>query len=311
MLRSIGWRRRNGRRGGARMAAVLCAGTLVLGGAVSADELDRIRQAGKIVVAHRESSFPFSYLDDAKRPVGYAMDLCSRLVAAIRARLSQPDLPVEYLLVTSSSRVPAIAEGKASLECGSTTNTAERRRQVDYTVPHFVSSARFLVKTQAGIARIEDLAGKRVISTKGTTSLAVFKTRDKELHLNATVLEADDHAAAFAAVVEGKADAFVMDDVLLFGQRALAAKPDDYVVVGKPLTIEPYAIMLPRNEPAFKALVGEEMRRLIRTGELQRLYTQWFERPVPPKGVNMQMPMPFLLRDSLKFPSERVGDLDG
>ena len=280
-------------------------------GAVQAQvpELDRIRQAGKIVVAHRESSFPFSYLDDRQRPVGYAMDICMHIVNAVRAQLKLPDLPVEYLLVTSASRVPDIAAHKASLECGSTTNNASRREQVDYTIPHFVSSARFLVKKGAGIARIEDLAGKRVISTKGTTSLTEFRRRNKELTLNATVLEADDHADAFAAVVAGKADAFVMDDVLLFGQRALAAKPDDYVVVGKPLTIEPYAIMLPKNEPAFKALAGEEIRRLIRSGEMQRLYTQWFESPVPPKGVNMQMPMSFLLRDSFKFPSERVGDL--
>ncbi|TXK27395.1 amino acid ABC transporter substrate-binding protein [Ottowia sp. GY511] len=279
-------------------------------GAAQAQELDRIRAAGKIVVAHRESSFPFSYLDDNNRPVGYAMDICMHLVNAVRAQLKQPELPVEYLLVSSASRVPDIAARKASLECGSTTNTASRREQVDYTIPHFISSARFLVRKGAGIARIEDLAGKRVISTKGTTSLTEFRRRDKELSLNAKVLEADDHAAAFNAVVQGKADAFVMDDVLLFGQRALAAKPDDYEVVGKPLTIEPYAIMLAKNEPAFKALVGDEIRRLIRTGEMQRLYAKWFEAPVPPTGVNMQMPMSFLLRDSFKFPSERVGDLE-
>ena len=237
------------------------------------------------------------------------MDICARLVNAIRAQLKMPDLRVEYLLVTPASRVPDIVAHKASRECGSTTNTAERRQSVDYTVPHFISSTRFLVKKASGIERIEDLAGKRVISTKGTTSLTVFQRRNKELNLNATVLEAEDHTGAFAAVAQGKADAFVMDDVLLFGQRALADKPDEYVVVGKPLTIEPYAIMLAKGDPAFRTLLGEEMRRLIRTGEIQGLYTRWFERPVPPAGVNMQMPMSFLLRDSFKYPSERVGDL--
>ena len=290
------------------MAGAFCASLL---GAATAhsQELERIRQAGKIVIAHRESAFPFSYLNDSKRPVGYSMDICARLVNAIRAQLKMPDLRVEYLLVTPASRVPEIVAHKASLECGSTTNTAERRQSVDYTVPHFISSTRFLVKKASGIERIEDLAGKRVISTKGTTSLTVFQRRNKELNLNATVLEAEDHTGAFAAVAQGKADAFVMDDVLLFGQRALADKPDEYVVVGKPLTIEPYAIMLAKGDPAFRTLLGEEMRRLIRTGEIQGLYTRWFERPVPPAGVNMQMPMSFLLRDSFKYPSERVGDL--
>lgn len=288
------------------LLAVLCAG---MAAASAAAELDRIRQAGKIVVAHRESSIPFSYLDANQRPVGYSMDICARVVNAIRAQLKMPDLPVEYLMVTASTRVPAIASHKASLECGSTTNTAERRKQVDYTIPHFISLSRFLVKKASGIQRIEDLAGKRVVSTKGTTSLTVFRRLDKELGLRATVQEADDHAAAFAAVAKGEADAFVMDDVLLYGLRAVAAKPDDFVVVGKPLTIEPYAIMLPKDEPAFKALVGDEIRRLIRTGEIYQLYTKWFERPVPPKGVVMQMPMSFLLRDSFKFPSEKVGDL--
>lgn len=297
------------RAGGQRAMVCVCLSAAAMG-AAQAEELERIRQAGKIVVAHRESSFPFSYIDADKRPVGYAMDICAHLVDAVRTHLKLPQLPVQYLLVSSASRVSDIAGNKASLECGSTTNTAERRKQVDYTVPHFISSTRFLVKAGSRIQRIEDLAGKRVISTKGTTSLTEFRRRDKELGLKATVLEADDHAAAFVAVAEGRADAFVMDDVLLYGQRALAPKPEDFVVVGKPLTIEPYAIMLPKNEPAFRALIGEEMRRLIRTGRMQQLYTQWFERPVPPNGVNMRMPISFLLRDSFKFPSERVGDLE-
>ena len=285
---------------------MLCAGTAA---ASAAAELDRIRQAGKIVVAHRESSIPFSYLDANQRPVGYSMDICARVVNAIRAQLKMPDLPVEYLMVTASTRVPAIASHKASLECGSTTNTAERRKQVDYTIPHFISSSRFLVKKASGIQRIEDLAGKRVVSTKGTTSLTVFRRLDKELGLRATVQEADDHAAAFAAVAKGEADAFVMDDVLLYGQRAIAAKPDDFVVVGKPMTIEPYAIMLPRDA-ALKKVVDDEMRRIIQSGEINTLYAKWFQAPIAPRGINLGLPMPYMLRDAFKYPSDRVGDLD-
>jgi len=273
------------------------------------DELTRIRDAREIVLAHRDASIPFSYLDDRRQPIGYSMDLCMKLVDAVRRELKLPTLAVRHLAVTSATRIPAIAEGRASLECGSTTNNAERRRRVDYTIAHFISAARFAVRTRSGIQSLEDLTGKTVVSTRGTTNIKTLQAVSEERLLKMKIIEADDHAAAFAMVAAGKADAFAMDDVLLYGLRANAAQPQDYAVIGKPMTIEPYAVMLPKGQPAFKKVIDDEMRRLIFTGELQQLYQKWFMSPIPPRGINLELPMSFMLKESFKFPSDKVGDL--
>lgn len=295
-----------------KATALWCA-TLALGLAASAahatDELTRIRDAREIVLAHRDASIPFSYLDDRKQPIGYSMDLCMKLVDAVRRELKLPTLAVRHLAVTSATRIPAIAEGRASLECGSTTNNAERRRRVDYTIAHFISAARFAVRTRSGIQSLEDLTGKTVVSTRGTTNIKTLQAVSEERLLKMKIIEADDHAAAFALVAAGKADAFAMDDVLLYGLRANAAQPQDYAVIGKPMTIEPYAVMLPKGQPAFKKVIDDEMRRLIFTGELQQLYQKWFMSPIPPRGINLELPMSFMLKESFKFPSDKVGDL--
>lgn len=299
-----------------KATALWCA-TLALGLAATAahaterttDELARIRDAREIVLAHRDASIPFSYLDDRRQPIGYSMDVCMKLVDAVRRELKLPALAVRHLAVTSASRIPAIAEGRASLECGSTTNNAERRRRVDYTIAHFISAARFAVRTRSGIQTLEDLTGKAVVSTRGTTNIKTLQAVSEERLLKMKIMEADDHAAAFALVATGKADAFAMDDVLLYGLRANAAQPQDYSVIGKPMTIEPYAVMLPKGQPAFKKVIDDEMRRLIFTGELQQLYQKWFMSPIPPRGINLELPMSFMLKESFKFPSDKVGDL--
>jgi glutamate/aspartate transport system substrate-binding protein len=297
-----------------KFALILCS--LVLPGictgiqAASAhNEIEKIRSSGTIVVAHRDASIPFSYLDDKKQPVGYSIDLCMKLVEAVRRELKMPALTVSYLGVTSATRIPAIAEGKASLECGSTTNNAERRQKVDYTIAHFISAARFIVRSNAGIEKLEDLSEKTVVSTRGTTNIKTLERINDERLLKMKIVQADDHAAAFAMVAAGKADAFAMDDVLLYGLRATAIRPQEFAVIGKPMTIEPYAVMLPKHQPAFKKVIDTEMRRLIFTGEIQQLYQKWFMAPIPPGGSNLELPMSFMLRESFKFPSDKVGDL--
>ncbi|MGE3346811.1 MAG: amino acid ABC transporter substrate-binding protein [Ramlibacter sp.] len=291
-------------------ALVLALCPALLPAAAHADaETDKLRSTREIVVAHRDASIPFSYLDARKQPIGYSMDVCARLVTALRRELKLPDLAVKYLPVTSATRIPAIAGGKASLECGSTTNNADRRRQVDYTIAHFISAARLVVRTGSGIQSLEDLTGKTVVSTRGTTNIKTMQRISDERLLKLTIVEAGDHAEAFAMVGSGKADAFAMDDVLLFGLRANAAKPQDFSVIGKPMTIEPYAVMLPKGQPEFKKIIDDEMRRLIFTGELQQLYQTWFMNPIPPRGINLELPMSFMLRESFKFPSDKVGDL--
>lgn len=289
--------------------ALVAAAALIAAAAapqVSAAELEKIKAAGRINVAYRESSLPFSYLDANKQPIGYAVDLCRKLAEAVRVQLQLPSLPIDFVPVTSASRIPTIAEGKASLECGSTTNNAERQKLVDFTIPHFVASARLLVKTDSNIKTIDDLAGKSVASTQGTTSLQEITRINSERLLKLQIIPTKDHAEGFAQVVSGKASAFAMDDVLLYGQRAQSEKPALYTVIGKPMTVEPYAIMLPKGDAAFKKVINQEMLRMIRTGELQALYTQWFLRPIAPNGINLELPMPYLLREALRYPSDKI-----
>jgi ABC-type amino acid transport substrate-binding protein len=276
---------------------------------VHAGQLDTIRDTRSISIAHRDASIPFSYLDAGQKPIGYAIDLCLKIVSAIEKELKITGLKINYLPVTSASRIATIAQGQAAMECGSTTNTAERRKQVDYTIAHFISSAKFLVRVDSGINKLEDLQGKKVASTKGTTNIKTLERINAERSLKLKIIEAQDHGEAFGMVASKQADAFAMDDVLLFGLRANSAKPTDFKVIGKPMTIEPYAIMLPKGDAAFKKLVDTEMRRIIVSGEINAIYRKWFEAPIAPKGINLALPMPYMLRDSFKYPSDKVADL--
>lgn len=292
-----------------RRASGLALALLASAGAV-AGQLDRIRESRQIVIAHRDTSVPFSYVvGEDQRPVGYALELCLKVAEAVRKELKLPALDVRYLAVTSASRIPAVAEGRAAMECGSTTNTAARRQQVDFTIAHFIAASRFLVKAEAPVNGIADLAGRTVVSTSGTTNVDTLRRLDREQGLKMKIVEARDHAEAFAMVEKGSADAFAMDDVLLYGLRANAAQPAAFKIVGKPMTIEPYAIMLPKGDAEFKRVVDQEMRRLIQSGEIYELYSRWFQRPIPPKGITLELPMPSMLRDSLRFPSDKVGDI--
>ncbi|OYQ39081.1 amino acid ABC transporter substrate-binding protein [Rhodoferax sp. TH121] len=278
---------------------------LATGGA-SAGVLERVAAGGALVVAHRESSIPFSYLDGKKEAVGYAVDLCLKLAEAVRKKTGAKNMPVEFLQVTPANRIAMVEAGKADLECGSTTNNAERRQKVAFTIPHFITGARMLVRTESKVERIEDLNGKKLVSTKGTTPLKAAEQANRERLMNITILEAPDHARAVEMVEKGEADAFVMDDVLLYGLAANRAKPEALKVVGKFLTTEPLAIMLPKNDPEFKKLIDEEMRRLIVSKEIQPIYDKWFLKPIPPNDKPLNLPVSYLLKDFWKYPSDFV-----
>lgn len=268
--------------------------------------LDKLRQGQPLVIAHRESSVPFSFVDGNGKAVGYAIDLCLRVADAIKRQLNLPALAVRYLKVTPAYRIDAIVKGEADLECGSTTNNAERRARVAFTVPHYITGARFLVRSDSPVADLAGFEGKRLVSTKGTTPLNAVQQANAARLLRIQVLEAPDHARALEMVAQGEADGFAMDDVLLYG--LIAAQPDaaKFKVIGKLLTIEPLAIMLPKGDPAFKRLVDEEMKRLIRSGEAQAIYQRWFLQPIPPKGTALNLPMNYLLRDFWKYPTDQV-----
>jgi glutamate/aspartate transport system substrate-binding protein len=286
--------------------AALIGLALAAPSALAGPGLDRIKQTGKIIIAHRESSVPFSYVLPDKKPVGYALDLCLKVAEAVREKLKMKTLTPEFVLVTPANRIGMVAEGKVDMECGSTTNNAERREKVAFTVPHYIAGARYLVRADSPIDELPHFEHKKLVSTKGTTPLKAIQQANKERLLGITILEAPDHARAVEMVEKGEADGFAMDDVLLFGLIASRPDPSKLKVVGKFLTIEPYSIMLNKNEPELKHIADEEMKRLINTREAYALYERWFMKPIPPKNTSLNMPMNYLLKDFWKYPTDQV-----
>jgi ABC-type amino acid transport substrate-binding protein len=268
--------------------------------------LDRIKETGKIILAHRESSIPFSYYDADKRPVGYALELCQKLGEAVRKNLQLKTLATEFILVSPSTRIAAIEQGKADMECGSTTNNAERREKVAFTVPHYITGARFMVRSDSKTGDLPTFEGLKLVSTKGTTPLKAIEKANKERLLRINVLEAPDHARAVEMIEKGEADGFAMDDVLLYGLISSRPNPEKLKVVGKFLTIEPLAIMIPKNDPEFKAILDAEMKRLIFSREAYAIYDRWFLKPIPPKNLPLNLPMNYLLHDFWKYPTDIV-----
>jgi ABC-type amino acid transport substrate-binding protein len=268
--------------------------------------LDRLKSGGKLVIAHREASVPFSYLDADKKPVGYAMDLCLKIAESIEKSLKLKSIPIEFKMVTPANRIPTIEKGDADMECGSTTNNKERREKVAFTVPHFITGARLLVKAEQRATVLDELNGKTITSTKGTTPLKALEQANRERLLRLIIIEASDHNKAVDMVEKGEADGFLMDDVLLYGLAAGRPNPKAFKVIGKFLTTEPLAIMLPKNDPAFKKLVDDEVKRLITSREIFALYDKWFMQPIPPKGTTLNLPVSYLLRDFWKYPTDQV-----
>ena len=268
--------------------------------------LDRIKRTGQITLAHRESSVPFSYTLPDKKPVGYALDLCLKVAEAVRKKVGMQSLTPVYLLVTPANRIAAVSEGKADLECGSTTNNAERRQTVEFTVPHYITGARYLVRADSTLDDLQNFSGKKVVSTQNTTPMKAIEYANRERLLRINILQAPDHATGVEMVERGDADAFVMDDVLLYGLRAGRPDPAKLKVVGRFLTIEPLAIMLSKDDPEFKAIVDDEMKRLINSHEIHEIYAKWFLHPIPPKNVTMNLPMNYLIKDFWKYPTATV-----
>lgn len=291
----------------ARLRMVFAVAASVLVSAAQAGPvLERIKTSGVVVVAHRESSPPFSFVGTDKKPMGYAVDLCHKLVEAVGKHLGMPRLGTQYMMVTPANRIAMVEEGKADLECGSTTNNAERREKVAFTVPHYITGARYLVRGDLKVDNLGDFRGRRLVSTKGTTPLKAVARANSDYLLGIQVLEAPDHAKALEMVENGEADGFAMDDVLLYALAANRPEASKLKVVGKFLTIEPLAIMLPKNDPEFKRLIDNEMKRLIVSHEAHALYERWFLQPIAPNNRSLNLPMNYLLKDFWKYPTDRV-----
>ncbi len=266
--------------------------------------LKNIKETGAITLGFRDSSIPFSFLDDNQKPVGFAMDICTRIVDAVKKELKLDKLEVKLNPVTSATRIPLMANGTIDLECGSTTNNAEREKQVAFTNTHFLTASRFVSKKANNLTLIDDLKGKSVVSTSGTTNIKQLTEANAARNLGITIIPAKDHAEAFLMVETDRAAAFVMDDILLASLVAGSKNPAAYAIskdaFSKP---EPYGIMLRRDDPAFKKVVDAATAALYTSGEGEKLYDKWFMQKIPPKGLNLNTPMAPELKHEFAHPS--------
>ncbi|NRF66273.1 amino acid ABC transporter substrate-binding protein [Aquincola sp. S2] len=267
--------------------------------------LDKIKSSGSITVAYRESSIPFSYLDGNAQPTGFGWEICQRIVAEAKKASGRADLKVATQSVTSQNRIPLLVNGTIDIECGSTTNNSDRAKQVSFATNYFYTGTRFLVKADSPVKALADLKAKKVVSTTGTTNYQILRRLNNEQNLNFELLAAKDHAESALMVQQGRAEAFGMDDILLYGLRASAQNPAEWAVVGEPIQVEPYAIMLRKDDPAFKKLVDDTLAGMMKSGEFETLYKKWFQSAIPPKGINLNAPMSKELRDNLKALSDK------
>ena len=266
--------------------------------------LKKIKDTGTITLGHREASIPFSYYDDKQQVIGYAMDLCYRIVDAIKAELKVPKIDIKLNPVTSATRIPLMANGTIDLECGSTTNNLERQKQVWYTITHFVTANRFVSKKASNLKTVDDLKGKTVVSTSGTTNIKQATEFNVQKNLGMNIIAAKDHPESFLTVETGRAVAFFMDDILLYTQVANAKNPGDFVISADALSVEPYGIMLRKDDVAFKKVVDNAMRNLYKSAEINKIYEKWFLKPIPPKGINYNVPMSAQFKKVIANPTD-------
>ena len=272
------------------LAALACV-TLAASAAAQEGTLKKIEDGGSITIGHRDASVPFSYYDDRQQPVGYAVDLCLRIVDAVKSELKMPKLDVRYQLVTSANRIPLMANGTIDLECGSTTNNLERQKQVWFTITHFVTANRWVAKKASNIKALPDLKGKTIVSTAGTTNIKQITEINAAQNLGMNIISANGHAEAFQMVETGRAVAFVMDDILLYSLAAQSRSPGDYAISPEALSVEPYGIMLRRDDAAFKKVVDNAMIQTYKSGAIDAIYGKWFLKPIPPRGLTLNVPM--------------------
>ena len=288
------------------LSAVVCA---VLAAPAAAQQLSgtlkKIKETGSITVGYRESSIPFSYLDDKQQPIGYAMDLCMKIVNAVKADLKMPGLKVQLQPVTSSNRIPLMQNGTIDLECGSTTNSVERQKQVSFGPTYFVINVTAAVKKNSKINSLADLNGKTISTTSGTTSVPLLKKYQKTQNIEVKEIYGKDHAESFLLVADDRAAAFVMDDILLAGQIANSRNPSAYRIIPESLRQEPYSMMLRKDDPQFKALVDKTISGVMKSGEINKIYAKWFTSAIPPKGINLKFPMTPAIRDAFKNPNDQ------
>jgi glutamate/aspartate transport system substrate-binding protein len=279
-------------------------------GAWGADQLtgtlNKVKDAGFISVGHRESSIPFSYYDDRNQVVGYSQDLVMMVIDAVKKKLNLPNLAVKLIPVTSQNRIPLIQNGTIDIESGSTTNNLERQQQASFSDTMFIIGTRLLVKKDSGIKDFADLKGKNVVVTAGTTSERLIREMNEKDKMGMNIISAKDHGESFLTLQSGRVVAFMLDDALLAGERAKARKPEDWVIAGTPQSKEAYAMMIRKGDDDFKKLVDETIAQAETSGEAAKLYQKWFQSPIPPKGLNLDLPLSDDMKGLFKNPNDKA-----
>jgi glutamate/aspartate transport system substrate-binding protein len=291
------------------LAAAAVIGSALCAAPVLAQEsptLKKIKETGSITLGHRESSIPFSYYDDKQQVIGYSHDMMLKAVDAIKAELKLAKLDVKLMPVTSANRITLLQNGTVDMECGSTTNNLERQKQVGFSTSIFVIGTRLMAKKDAGVKDFPDLAGKNVVTTAGTTSERLIRKMNEEKQMKMNIISAKDHGESFLTLESGRAVAFMMDDALLYGEMAKAKRPGDWVVVGTAQSKEAYGCMLRKDDAGFKKVVDAALSKAMTSGEAEKIYSKWFMNPIPPKGLNLNMPLSDDMKALYKAPNDKA-----
>lgn len=280
--------------------------SLVSGGVSAADVLNKIKESKTVTIGYRESSVPFSYLGNNQQPVGFTIDLCQYVVEALAKAVSAPSINVKYVPVNSANRIPLLQNGTIDMECGGTSSSAERMKQVSFSVATFASRPRWLVKTNGNIKTVSDLKGKSIVVTQGSNSVPLAFKLSKEDGLSLRIQQAKDHAESMMMLTQGRAVAFLEDDILLAAKKADATKPADYTMLPGGYTVTYYGIMLPKDDAPFKKVVDTELSHLMATGTFNTIYKKWFESAIPPNNINLHVPMSAQLTERVAHLSDSV-----
>ena len=257
--------------------------------AQSNDTLAKVKATGEITMGVRDSSGALSYTLGDGKYVGFHIDVCQKIVANVEKAVGKK-LDTKYVAVTSQNRIPLVQNGTVDIECGSTTNNAARQKDVAFALTTYVEEVRIAVKANSGITNINQLNGKNVATTTGTTSVQILRKHERAAGVDFKEVYGKDHAESFLLLESGRADAFVMDGQILAGNIALSKSPADYKIVGEVLSVEPIAIMLRKDDPAFKKVADDTIREMAKSGELAKSYDKWFVQPIPPKNTRVGLP---------------------
>jgi glutamate/aspartate transport system substrate-binding protein len=270
--------------------------------------LKKIKDTGTITLGHRESSIPFSYYNDQQQVIGYSQEMMLKVVDAVKAELKLAKLDTKLMPVTSANRITLVQNGTVDIECGSTTNNLERQKQVAFSTTIFIIGTRLMTKKDSGIKDFADLAGKNVVTTAGTTSERLLRKMNEDKQMKMNIISAKDHGESFLTLETGRAVAFMMDDALLYGEMAKARKPGDWIVTGTPQSKEAYGCMVRKDDPGFKKVVDAALTKALTSGEAEKIYTKWFMNPIPPKGLNLGMPLSDEMKALTKAPNDKAFD---